>query len=138
MPRLVAAQPTYRLHKKSGQAIVTLNDHEYLLGLHGTEASRREYDRPILEWLARGLRPARSVAITVVELCAQFLGFADALIVTIDRPTVATAGFKATIKYLRLWHGREQAATFSSLGLSASSPNLAMARLGTAMWQRLR
>jgi hypothetical protein len=42
--------PSYRLHKQSGQAIVTLTDavghrRDMLLGPHGTPQSRAEYAR---------------------------------------------------------------------------------------------
>ena len=45
---------TYRLHRPSGQAIVTLDGKDHYLGLHGSEASRLQYDRLIAEWLAHG------------------------------------------------------------------------------------
>src|ERR1700722_5914175 len=54
--------PSYRRHKQSGQAIVTLNGRDILLGPHGTAASRGEYRRRIAEWLAsdrQALRPLR-------------------------------------------------------------------------------
>ncbi len=51
--------PTYRLHKQSGQAVVTLTDglggrRDVLLGRHGTPESRAEYARVIAEWEASG------------------------------------------------------------------------------------
>ncbi len=55
MPRLPAdALPSYRLHKQSGQAIVTLAGHDHLLGPWLSKASRAHYDRLIAEWLAAG------------------------------------------------------------------------------------
>jgi hypothetical protein len=48
--------PTYRKHKGSGQAVVTLNGRDIYLGKYGTKASRDEYNRSIGEWLAK--RPA--------------------------------------------------------------------------------
>jgi hypothetical protein len=54
--------PSYRLHKSSGQAVVTLTDalsgtrEDYLLGLHGTRTSRVEFRRLIG---ARGSPPLR-------------------------------------------------------------------------------
>jgi hypothetical protein len=39
--------PTYRLHKRSGQAIVTLAGQDHYLGRHGTQHSRQKYRRLI-------------------------------------------------------------------------------------------
>ena len=59
MPRLLTRNPSYRLHKHSGQAVVTLNSEDIYLGAYGSASSRREYDRVIAEWLAGGReRPA--------------------------------------------------------------------------------
>lgn len=53
MPKLTDNQvPAYRLHKQSGQAIVTLSGADILLGKHNSAASRVEYNRRIGEWLA--------------------------------------------------------------------------------------
>jgi hypothetical protein len=60
MPRLVNQNPSYRMHKASGQAIVTLNGEDVYLGPYGTAASRREYDPVIGEWLARGRERPRA------------------------------------------------------------------------------
>src|SRR3954463_8307391 len=77
--------PTYRRHKQSGQAIVTLTDgmgnrRDVLLGKHGTAASRAEYARVIGEWEAsgRGL-PAcpASADLTMAELLVRFLRHAE-------------------------------------------------------------
>lgn len=51
MPRRI---PSYRLHRPSGQAVVTLNGRDCYLGRHGTPESRLEYDRLVCEWLAVG------------------------------------------------------------------------------------
>jgi hypothetical protein len=57
MPKLAPNQvPSYRLHKQSGQAIVTLNGRDFTLGRHGTKESRDEYQRVTSEWLANGRR----------------------------------------------------------------------------------
>lgn len=57
MPRLSCRNPSYRKHKASGQAVVTLSGRDVYLGEYGSDASRREYDRVLAEWLAAG-RPA--------------------------------------------------------------------------------
>jgi integrase len=44
--------PKYCLHKGSGQAYVNIDRRPVYLGLHGSEASRQEYDRVLREYLA--------------------------------------------------------------------------------------
>jgi integrase len=68
--------PSYRLHKQSGQAIVTIVDKlggrkDVLLGKHGTEESHEKYRRVLAEWLQRGQRlpqPEAGDTITINEL----------------------------------------------------------------------
>src|SRR5262245_32760387 len=75
--------PSYRLHKPSGQAVVTLDGHDVYLGKYDTAESRAEYDRRIAEWLANGRRlsPARSEtaggALSVNELLGAFVAHAE-------------------------------------------------------------
>jgi hypothetical protein len=42
--------PAYRRHKRSGQAVVTIDGRDLYLGKHGTAASREAYQRTIGEW----------------------------------------------------------------------------------------
>src|SRR4051794_23673526 len=58
MPRRSNRVPGYRLHKPSGQAVVTLGGKDYYLGPHGSPASRAAYGRLIAEWESRGRRQA--------------------------------------------------------------------------------
>jgi hypothetical protein len=56
--------PSYRHHKQSGQAVVTLPDglggrRDVLLGKYDTPESRAEYARVLAEWEASGRRPPR-------------------------------------------------------------------------------
>lgn len=53
--------PSYRLHKQSGQAVVTLpvgqgGRRDVLLGKYGTDESKAEYQRVLVEWEASGRR----------------------------------------------------------------------------------
>jgi integrase len=48
--------PSYRCHKPSGQAVVTLNGVDHYLGKWNTPQSKAEYERLIGEWLVRGRR----------------------------------------------------------------------------------
>ena len=119
MPRLVQALPKYRKHKASGQAIVTLNGVDHYLGPHGTQVSRLKYDRLVAEWLQSGRRPAIQLqdGITVVELCARFLKHAKSYYVKDGHCTGVTPSFKASIRYLRDWYGRDEAASFGPIAL---------------------
>lgn len=46
--------PSYRLHKPTGQAVVTLDGRDVYLGRHGTPKSREAFDRLTAQWLANG------------------------------------------------------------------------------------
>jgi hypothetical protein len=69
MPKLSRNQvPSYRLHKQSGRAIVTLGGRDFVLGTHGSPESRVEYARLTAEWQANGRNaPLRDAAGTTVS-----------------------------------------------------------------------
>lgn len=72
--------PSYRLHKPSGQAVVTLNGCDHYLGVHGTEESNTRYRRIVAEYLEHGgeLPEAWSLAeYTVAQLCVDFQAHAE-------------------------------------------------------------
>lgn len=78
--------PSYRLHKQSGQAIVTLPDgsggrRDFLLGPYDSSESRQEYARLIGEWEAnhRHLLPEASGAsdLSISEVLLRFLEHAE-------------------------------------------------------------
>jgi integrase len=48
--------PSYRRHRASGRAVVTLNGVDHYLGQWGSPQSKAEYDRVTSEWLVRGRR----------------------------------------------------------------------------------
>jgi len=60
MPAKRIKAPSYRKHKVSGQAVVTLDGRDFYLGPHGTKASHAEYDRLVAEWLANRRQLPRS------------------------------------------------------------------------------
>jgi hypothetical protein len=77
--------PSYRRHKQSGQAIVTLPDgiggrRDVLLGKYGSATSRKEYDRVISEWIGNGrrLRVAVSSSLSINELALAYWNHAKA------------------------------------------------------------
>jgi integrase len=74
--------PSYRLHRQSGQAVVTLPDdlgrrRDVLLGKHGSRESNDEYARVIAEWQAKGRKIARATEITVNELMTMYWTWAE-------------------------------------------------------------
>jgi site-specific recombinase XerD len=60
MQRRRKKYPSYRLHKPTNLAVVTLSGEDIYLGKYGTRESRDAYDREIAEWLARGRAPRKS------------------------------------------------------------------------------
>lgn len=67
--------PSYRLHKASGQAVVTLSGRDVDLGPFGSPESKQLDERRIAEWLANGRRaavPARGGDLTVGEPVLAF------------------------------------------------------------------
>src|SRR4051794_21016656 len=64
--------PSYRLHKPTGQAVVTIEGRDLYLRKHGSPRSRAEYDRVIAEWLANGRRLATPSDLSVVELIRAY------------------------------------------------------------------
>jgi hypothetical protein len=78
--------PSYRKHRQSGQAIVTLPDgiggrRDVLLGKYRSAQSRQEYARIINEWEASGRTVPPSVlprgGLTVNEIMLQFWTHAE-------------------------------------------------------------
>ena len=66
--------PSYRRHA-SGQARVTINGRDYLLGPHGSPESRAKYAQKLAEWSASDARSVSGVArdLTVAELLIAYL-----------------------------------------------------------------
>lgn len=71
--------PGYRLHKATGQSVVTLNGRDHYLGKFGTEASHEAYRQLVATWLANGRRlpDSRPDTITVAEVCDRFLTWCE-------------------------------------------------------------
>lgn len=68
--------PSYRLHKPSGRAIVTLDGRDVPLGKWGTEESKQKYNRLIGEWLLRGKQGPSATdpsTATVAQLVAGYV-----------------------------------------------------------------
>lgn len=122
MPKLVNSVPTYRRHKASGQAIVTLCGKDFYLGPHGSKVSRDYYDQLTAEWLTNGRRlPSEELAsITINELLAAFWLHAGAYYVGLDgNPTKEVDSYRQAMKPLRALYGSSSVEDFGPLRLKA-------------------
>jgi integrase len=121
--------PTYRLHKQSGQAVVTLPDglggrRDVLLGKHGSPESRLEYARVIAEWEAGGRhRPAgvpQRHDLTVNELLLRFWHHAEQHYRHADgSPTSELTEYRYSLRPLRELYGHVAVGGFGPLALKA-------------------
>ena len=126
MPRQTRI-PSYRLHKQSGQAVVTLTDglgrrRDVLLGHHGTPESRVEYARVIAEWEANGRRlpasEATTTGLSVNELALAYWTFAEAYY-GFDKRKGTAFNIRDALRILRQLYGHSPAADFGPLALKA-------------------
>lgn len=120
MPKLPStAVPAYCLHRASGQAVVTLGGRDIYLGVHGSPASKAEYDRRIAEWVAAGRRvPVEPQSLTVLELIAAYLRHARSYYRGEDgKKTKATTNIEESLKPVLKLYGRTPAMEFGPLKL---------------------
>jgi hypothetical protein len=120
--------PSYRLHKQSGQAIVTLPDghggrHDVLLGKYDTEESRAEYARVVAEWAAGARRVTPrpgDPGLSVNELLLAYRPFVETYYRHPDgSPTSEVGNVRLALRRLRALYGHTAAADFDSLSLEA-------------------
>ncbi len=81
--------PSYRHHKPSGQAVLTLGGKAHHLGKWKSKANRRRYEQLISEYLANGLSLLTEVRsdLTIVELIAAYMGLVKTYCTKNSRPT---------------------------------------------------
>jgi integrase len=115
------AVPSYRKHKQSGQAIVTLSDghgrrHDVLLGKFGTPESRQEYARVLSEWERGGHRLAspKHAGLSINELILAFWEHAKQRYSPSGREL---DNFKLSLRPLRKLYGHTPASGFGPKAL---------------------
>ena len=114
--------PSYRLHKPTGKAVVTLAGRDFYLGRHGSEESRVEYDRLVAEWLVSGRRLPASVAepeVTVNELMLAYFRHAQGYYLKDGKPTSEVRNIGIAIRPVRNLYGHSPARNFGPLALKA-------------------
>ncbi|QJX01258.1 tyrosine-type recombinase/integrase [Frigoriglobus tundricola] len=125
MPRSPSV-PSYRLHKPSGQAVVTIRTpggdrHDVYLGAYNSPESRAEYGRLIAEQAAGPVAPSaggRPTRATVDQILLLFLKHAEQHYRRSDGTlTDQVAEFKNALKALHRLYGHTAAAEFGPLAL---------------------
>jgi integrase len=125
MPRLSRAVPSYRKHRASGQAVVTLGCRDFYLGPYGTQVSRNEYDRLVGEWLTQGRQLGRqhaapdgsSPALTVTQLTVAYMHFADGYYRKHGERTSEYTATLDALRPVRRLYGRRFVTEFGPLAL---------------------
>ena len=112
--------PSYRQHKPSGQAVVTLSGRDIYLGKYGTNASRAEYDRLIGEWPASGrCLPRPAADMTVAELAIRFWRFACGHYRKGGAATSEVKEYGDSLRPVRQMYGATLVSDFGPIGLKA-------------------
>ncbi|MDB5331106.1 MAG: site-specific tyrosine recombinase XerD [Phycisphaerales bacterium] len=136
MPRLSSDQlPAYRLHKQSGQAIVTLSGKDFTLGRYGTAESRQKYQRLTAEWQANGRHiPVPQDDLTVLELVNRFWKHAQTHYRKPDgTPTSELKNYRYALRPLKRLYGDTRVSGFTPRCLKT-----VVAEMVTMGWARTR
>jgi hypothetical protein len=112
--------PTYRTHKATGQAVVTLNGKDIYLGRFGSPASKEKYDRVIADWLANGRTLPAANSFAIVEIIDQFWTWAGQHYRHPDgSATSEVSEFRYALRPLAYLHGMTPACDFGPLAFKA-------------------
>ncbi len=125
--------PSYRHHKSSGQAVVTLSGRDVYLGRYDTPESRDRYHQVVTEWLANHRQtPASSTTgampdcklITVNELFVAYWQFCHGYYVTDGQPTGECANVRDAMRHLVTNYGSMRVQDFRPATLKAVRQDL--------------
>jgi integrase len=129
--------PSYRLHRQSGQAIVTLTDgtsrRDFLLGPHGSAESRAAYARVLAEWEAAGRRlppPTSCSDLSVNELILAYWRFAEGYYRKNGEPTSQLDRVRLALRIVRELYGYTPARDFGPKALKAVREKMLTAPCG--------
>lgn len=118
MPKLTKKLPSYRLHKASGQACVTLDGQVHYLGSHGSESSRKKYDLLMAEWLLKRQQPPEAMPdLRVCELIAAYLRYAKGYYVKAGKVTTEFTCITAAMRPLRQLYEEQPVVEFGPRAL---------------------
>jgi integrase len=112
--------PSYRLHKPSGQAIVSLSGKIFYLGKYKSKASREKYNELVAEYMGndRKLPPKRTQSEYRIEkLIFDYLDYAEKYYSNNGKPTEAFGHCKTALDPVVRHYGRESISDFGPLSL---------------------
>jgi len=119
--------PSYRLHKASKQAVVTINGKDHYLGAWESPDSRLRYERLIIAWMAGEPAPAPEASpadVTIAELCVFYLREAETHYQKDGVATSELSNVKRAIRCLVELYAALPAREFSPLKLKACRAKL--------------
>ncbi|NQT19264.1 MAG: tyrosine-type recombinase/integrase, partial [Planctomycetes bacterium] len=117
--------PTYRHHKPSGRAVLTIDGKDFYLGKWRSEESKAEYQRVVGEWLANGRRlPTANgrgpcADLTVDELIAAYWLHARSYYVKDGNPSSEISCIRQALRPLKRLYGHTETSQFGPLALKA-------------------
>jgi integrase len=112
--------PSYRLHKPSGQAVVTLDGHDHYLGRWDSPESHAEFDRLMSEWLVnRHRRPDERKGLSLNELMVLYVRFVESCYVKDGKATSEQESIRQALRPLMRLYGHTPANQFGPLALKA-------------------
>lgn len=137
MPKLTKKLPSYRLHKVSGHAVVTLAGKDHYLGPHGSPESIDAYKRLIAEWTTAG--PATTAATAaaskagsdfrICELLAAYYEHADRYYVKDGQPTGEAKNIKDATRLLQTLYGMTPVVEFGPTALKTVRQKMIEAKM---------
>lgn len=123
MPKLTSKLPSYRRHSNGKQAIVVLSGKTYYLGLHGSRASRREYDRVVSEWLQRGRTPEpcaiNQESASLADIMTAYLKYCREYYVKDGKVTDEFSNVKNALRIVKALYVHIPAVEFGPIALRA-------------------
>lgn len=113
--------PSYRRHRPSGQAVVTLDSRDIYLGPYRSPESRAKYDRVVAEWLASGHARSTSAkdTATVDEVLLAFWRHAQTHYKKNGEPTSEVGLIHDALAFAHRLYGTTLAKDFGPLALKA-------------------
>jgi len=113
--------PKYRLHKVSGQAVVTLSGRDIYLGPHGSDESHTRYHDEVARWQLQTRIPERAVAVgkelTISELFVAYWQHVKAHYSKDGEPTSEVSETRQSMRDLFALYGKEPVGRFGPLAL---------------------